>query len=168
MPVSEERLAIIMEATGVGVSEMPVSEGVQDDVPVSEDKERNPFSKEFNPFSRRVKEEVQEDVPVSEDNPFSKEIGRVKEEKIERAVKEVFEKIERSWFTLPQAKKTNVSMLSAAQLTSEEKSNRNVIALNQAMYTQFSLLETAQVDLENVADQVYGCNSRPEGWLVFL
>ena len=168
MPVSEERLAI-MEATGVGVSEdMPVSEGVQDDVPVSEDKERNPFSKEFNPFSRRVKEEVQEDVPVSEDNPFSKEIRRVKEEKIERAVKEVFEKIERSWFTLHQATKTNVSMLRAAQLTSEEKSKRNVIALNQAMYTQFALLEKAQVDLENVADQVYGYNSRPEGWLVFL
>ena len=107
MPVSEERLAI-MEATGVGVSEdMPVSEGVQDDAPVSEDKERNPFSKEFNPFSRRVKEEVEEDVPVSEDkecNPFSKESRRVKEEKIERAVKEVFEKIERSWFTLHQAK----------------------------------------------------------------
>ena len=53
-------------------------------------------------------------------------------------------------------------------MTSEEESKRNVIALNQAMFTKLSLLETAQVDLENVADQVYGCNSRPEGWLVFL
>ena len=117
---------------------------------------------------------VSEDMPVSEgvqedvNEVFEKIERALKEEKIFWAVQEVFEKIERSWFTLHQAKKTNVSMLLAAQLTSEEKSKRNVIALNQAMYTQFALLEKAQVDLDNVADQVQGYNSMPEGWLVFL